>query len=83
MKKIIISILLALTMGSSACSYHTQPLSPSSPVKTIKVVDHQVNSKFTYKPPKKKPPKKPKLFILPMQKTKKMIYTNSNNILEN
>ena len=82
MKKVIIILLTVMTIETSGCGNKNNPPLHTSPVKTIKVVNHQVNPKFKYNPPKKKTPKL-KTFLLPIQKSKKMIYTNSNNILEN
>lgn len=83
MKKVIILFGSILVLIISGCSQNTQPKPPTSRVKTIKVVDHQVSSKKTYNFAQKKPPKKFSFFVLPRPKKEKLVYTNSNNILNN
>lgn len=83
MKKVIILFGSILVLVISGCSQNAQPKSPTSRVKTIKIVNHQVNSKQTYNFAQKKPPKKFSFFILPTQKKERLVYTNSSNILNN
>lgn len=83
MKKVIILFISIFALGLSGCSQQAKPAPRPSQVKTIKVVNYQVNSKSKHKTIKKKSAPKLNFFILPNLKKNDLVYTNSNNILEN